>query len=580
MTLAMRGARYAYPGTTRWVLDGIDLDLPAGRVMGIVGPNDAGKSTLCLVAAALAPRSVGGRLEGSVVLGGSETATLEPFEAAQRCGILFQNPLTQLSGTAPTVFEEVAFGPRNLGLDLDSIIERVEAALEGLGIGHLAARDPSRLSGGQAQLVALASVLALRPALLALDEPTSQLDPAGTRLVGDALARLSRDSGTAILVAEHKAALIQRLAHEVIVLDAGRIVASGDPAAVFADAGLAERGVEPPGAVLLMREAEHAGVARPLAALDLVGLEVGAWDNGKAEPTPTAQSRTSNPVASPGEGAVACEGVTFTYPDGTRALDGVDLVIRSGERVAIIGQNGSGKSTLVRHLNGLLRPAQGRVTILGEAVGRRHVADLARHVGLAFQNPDRQIFAGRTRDEVAFGPRNLGLSGRMLDAAVAAALEAVGLTGEEATNPYDLGYSKRKLLSLASILAMGTPILLLDEPTTGQDPRGVARVRDIVHAAAGQGRTVIAITHDLAFAASTFERIIVMRAGTIVLDGSPAEVFAEEHWDLLASTYLEPTLAARAGARLGLGPTPTSDALIAALQRSTPALAAAPREDS
>ena len=562
MAIRLRDARYQYPGTSRPVLDGIDLDVPEGRVVGLVGANDAGKSTLCLVAAGLAPRSVGGRLEGSVQLDGSETVDLQPFEAAQRCGILFQNPLTQLSGTASTVFEEVAFGPRNLGLSVAEVVDRVEAALGMLGIDHLAPRDPLRLSGGQAQLVALAAVLALRPVALALDEPTSQLDPAGTRLVGEALARLANETGTAILIVEHKTALVGRLAHEVVVLEAGRIVATGPPATVLADPRLAELGVEPPASVTIAREAVAAGVGGRLTGIDLRALEAeppviaGADDPGR-------ERRSVEDVASP---AIACTGVGFVYPDGTRALESIDLAIASGQRVAIVGQNGSGKSTLVRQLNGLLRPTEGTVTILGEPVGQRHVAELARQVGLAFQNPDRQIFAGRTRDEVAFGARNVGRSGAALDAAVAEALEAVGLTGEEATNPYDLGYSKRKLLSLASVLSMGTPIVVLDEPTTGQDPRGIARVRAIVDRLAAEGRTVVAISHDLPFAATTFERIVVMRAGRIVLDGSPAEVFAEANWPVLATTFLEPPLAARVGARLKLGSTPTIGALIDALR--------------
>jgi energy-coupling factor transport system ATP-binding protein len=567
MSLQLRAARYAYPATSRAVLDGIDLDVPSGRVVAVVGANDAGKSTLCLVAAGLAPRSIGGKLDGSVLLDRAESVSLEPHEAAQRCGILFQNALTQLSGTAPTVFEEVAFGPRNLGLDVSAIVERVESALEALGIGHLAPRDPLRLSGGQAQLVALASVLALRPAALALDEPTSQLDPSGTRLVGDALARLAAEAGTAILLVEHKPALIARLAHEVVVMDAGRIAVRGTPADVFGDPELEAFGVEPPAAVTLAGHAAAAGVGQQLAGLDLAALELApppadSTDAAAHEVEQPPVRRTAGVRAAP---AIACINVGFVYPDGTRALDGVNLEIASGQRVAIVGQNGSGKSTLVRQFNGLLRPTEGAVTILGEAVGQRHVADLARQVGLAFQNPDRQIFAGRAGQEVAFGARNLGRRGVALDEAVERALEAVGLTGHEATNPYDLGYSKRKLLSLASILSMGTPILVLDEPTTGQDQAGVRRVREIVRSQAAEGRTVVAITHDLAFAASAFERIVVLRGGRIVLDGTPAEVFEEEQWATLASTFLEPTLAARVGARLGLGSTPTVEDVVAAL---------------
>lgn len=260
------------------------------------------------------------------------------------------------------------------------------------------------------------------------------------------------------------------------------------------------------------------------------------------------------------------EGLVHVYPQGdVRALDGVDLRVGAGERVALIGQNGSGKTTLVRHLNGLLRPTEGRVAIDGTDASRLTVAELAARVGLTFQDPDRQIFAGSVRAEVEFGPRNLGRSGTELAAAVSAALEVTGLTGLERTNPYDLGGARRKLLAIASVLAMRTPILVLDEPTTGQDARGVARVQTIVETAAAEGRTVIAISHDMRFVAETFERVVAMRAGRIVLDGTPAEVFARSSWDALRSTYLEPPLAATVGERLGLGSTPTDAALIAAL---------------
>jgi energy-coupling factor transport system ATP-binding protein len=256
--------------------------------------------------------------------------------------------------------------------------------------------------------------------------------------------------------------------------------------------------------------------------------------------------------------------LVHVYPGGTRAVDGVSLSIGRGERVAIVGQNGSGKSTLVRHFNGLLRPTEGRVAIDGRDTAGRRVADLAATVGLAFQDPDRQIFAGKVRDELAFGPRNLGLRGAELAAAVDAALAATGLAEEAATNPYDLGFSRRKLLALASILAMRTPVVVLDEPTTGQDARGVDRVQAIVASLASEGRTVVAISHDMRFVAESFDRVVVMRAGRVELDGSPAEVFAESAWPVLAATYLEPPLAARIGAQLGLA-TPTQAALIEAL---------------
>jgi energy-coupling factor transport system ATP-binding protein len=258
--------------------------------------------------------------------------------------------------------------------------------------------------------------------------------------------------------------------------------------------------------------------------------------------------------------------LVHVYPNGTRAVDRVSLAIAAGECVAVVGQNGSGKSTLVRHLNGLLRPTSGRVVINGEDAAPRRVAELAHRVGIVFQDPDRQIFAGNVRREVEFGPRNLGRRGDELDRDVRAAVAAVGLEDQLDTNPYDLGFSRRKLLALASILAMRTPIVVLDEPTTGQDARGVARVQAIVRDLRAEGRTVLAISHDMRFVAESFERVVVMRAGTIVLDASPGAVFDETNHDVLASTYLEPPLAATVGARLGVGQTPTEAALVAALR--------------
>jgi energy-coupling factor transport system ATP-binding protein len=263
--------------------------------------------------------------------------------------------------------------------------------------------------------------------------------------------------------------------------------------------------------------------------------------------------------------AIELEGLVHVYPEGTRALAGVSLRVTAGEAVAIVGQNGSGKSTLVRHLNGLLRPTQGVVRVGGRDTAGVRVARLAALVGLAFQDPDRQIFAGRVRAEVAFGPRNLGVRGAALDGAVADALAAVGLGEAADANPYDLGYSRRKLLAIASVLAMRTPIVILDEPTTGQDLRGVALVREIVAGLVAERRTVLAVSHDMRFVAETFGRVVVMREGRIVFDGTPAQVFAAAAWPVLASTWLEPPLAARVGARLGLGSTPTEAALVEAL---------------
>jgi energy-coupling factor transport system ATP-binding protein len=259
------------------------------------------------------------------------------------------------------------------------------------------------------------------------------------------------------------------------------------------------------------------------------------------------------------------EGVVFDYPDGTRALDGVDLVIEPGMALGLVGANGSGKTTLARHLDGLLRPRAGRVLLDGEDTAALRVAQLARSVGLCLQLPDRQIFSSNVRDEVEFGPRHLGLADEVAYTRTTAALERVGLADQLGTHPGDLGETRRKLLTIASVLAMETPVVVLDEPTTGLDARGVALVSGIIRDLVAEGRTVVGISHDLRFVACTFDHIAVLDAGRVALLGSPAEVFAEGAWPTLRSGGLEPPPAAITGARLGLGSTPTEEALVAAL---------------
>lgn len=265
--ISLHGVGYRYAGATRPSLLDVDLDLADGAVVGLAGASEAGKTTLCLVASGLAPRTVGGQIRGRITLDGEDVDGWPMHRLSQRIGIGFQNPATQLSQVAATVFEEVAFGPMNLGVPRDEIVDRTWSSLDSLGIDGLAERDPQRLSGGQQQLVAIAGLLAMRPAHLVLDEPTAQLDPAGTGLVADAIARLAA-TGAGILVAEQKTDLLARIAQEVIVLADGRAVLRGPTREVLADPRLSELGVAEPAPVRLRRAGAAAGA-------DLVRLERG-----------------------------------------------------------------------------------------------------------------------------------------------------------------------------------------------------------------------------------------------------------------------------------------------------------------
>lgn len=259
MSLELRGVGYRYAGAREPSLLDVDLALPDGAVVGLVGASEAGKTTLCLVASGLAPRAIGGQIRGSVLLDGEDVDAWPMHRVSQRVGFGFQNPASQLSQVSDTVFEEVAFGPMNLGLPRDEVLERTWTAAEALGIGSLVERDPRRLSGGQQQLVAIAGLLALRPDHLVLDEPTAQLDPAGTRLVAEAIARLAAE-GASILVAEQKTELLRDVASRVVALDHGRVALNGPAQDVLADPALTALGVAPPADVRLARAAEAAGL--------------------------------------------------------------------------------------------------------------------------------------------------------------------------------------------------------------------------------------------------------------------------------------------------------------------------------
>jgi energy-coupling factor transport system ATP-binding protein len=371
-----------------------------------------------------------------------------------------------------------------------------------------------------------------------------------------------------VLCAEHDPTILGRL-DRCLVLDAGRTVVDDAPGRALGSAWLEPIGLTPP---TLVRLAEAAGLD-PSAAFDreaiaraLAERRSGGGITLRSAPTQAVEETLDwQPATDTRPVRLAIEGLVHRYSNGVDALRGVSLAFEPGETVAIVGQNGSGKTTLVKHLNGLLRPTDGRVILDGADVAGSAVHELASTVGFVFQNPDDQLFDRSVEREVAFGPRNLGHPPEAIGRAVTRALAAVGLEASRQTNPYDLDLSLRKLVALASVLAMDPSVLVLDEPTTGQDDPGVRRVGAVVDAVARSGRTVIAISHDMEFAAGHFRRIVVLRDGLVIADGPPAEVFAPERAELLASAGLELPPAAQIGAALGLGSTPSLPALLGAL---------------
>jgi energy-coupling factor transport system ATP-binding protein len=573
--LQMIDASVRYPARQGAALDGVQLELHAGDALGVTGRTGAGASTLALLAGGFIPRVVAATTSGSTVIDGldvtgSAGSGADPAALLGRVGIVFSTPANQLSASKPTVREELAFGLENMAVPRAAMDPRIDDVMERLGIGHLADRDPAVLSGGEQQRVAVAAIVVMGPGLVVLDEPTAQLDPAGTTDVAALLRSLATDGHT-ILCVERDPVVLAGL-DRVAVLAEGRVIGTDAPGVALGRGLAGSAGLPSPD---LVRLAEIGGVD-PALAFDVASVATGlrAASSGLRVPSGHGQVQHDQPDPTPDLGAVDGRpgaaidvvDVVHRYPDGTAALRGVSLRIEPGETVAIVGQNGSGKTTLIKHLNGLLRPTAGAVCLDGSSIEDTPIHRLAARVGLAFQDPADQLFERSVEREVMFGPRNLGYEPNRTQALVEHAIAAVGLADDRTTNPYDLDMARRKLVALASVLAMDPAILVLDEPTTGQDGPGIARVRAIVRAWQARGRTVIAVTHDMAFAATTFDRVVVMRGGEIVDDGHPTRVLSAANAPTLAATGLTPPPVALVAEALGVSPARlTIDGLLAAL---------------
>jgi energy-coupling factor transporter ATP-binding protein EcfA2 len=546
--IRLEEVRVRYPAARTPALDGVTLAVESGGRVGVAGRTGAGKSTLALLAAGFIPRVVRATVEGRATVGETDLVKAESKDLLGRVGIVFATPANQLSASKLTVREELAFGLENLAVPRSEMDGRIDAVLARLGISHLADREPFALSGGEQQRVAIASIVTMGTDVLVLDEPTAQLDPVGSEAIADLLAELARE-GVAVLCAEHDPAVLRTM-DRVAVLEGGRLTALDIPGRALGTAALPE-GLEPP---TLVRLAEAAG-ADPARAFDesfvaaALTAHRGPWPpESAAEP---AERLAWTPVRERPGLAIELDDVRFSYPGGVEALRSVSLGIEPGETVAIVGQNGSGKTTLVKQLNGLLRPTNGRVLLGGRDSASEPISRIAELVGFVFQSPDDQLFERSVEREVSFGPRRMGLPAETLTRLVDQAIELAGLSGVRTTNPYDLDLSTRKLVGLASVLATDPSVVVLDEPTTGQDGPGVARVGRIVDALREAGKSVVAITHDMEFAAAHFGRIVVMRRGEVAADGPPSSVFGPANLELLASTGLRPPPAARVAAAMG-----------------------------
>jgi energy-coupling factor transport system ATP-binding protein len=513
--VVVRGLGCRYAGADRAALAGVDCELPPGALAVVMGASGAGKSTLARCLTRIVPCFLPGEVTGDVTLLGVSVHGRRVGELAGTIGMVFQDFEAQLFSTDVT--QEVIFGLEHTGVPPADMTPRVTRALAAVGLAGFEGRDPTTLSGGEKQRLAIAGLLALRPPVMVLDEPTTDLDPAGRVEVLHTLAAL-RAEGLALVVIEHDAAAAAA-ADVLLFLRDGHVLARGMPAALLADVALcAAAGVRPPDVCRVF-----AALGLPDPPLDLPTAAARLRGLGLVPVAPAAVE----PAHPAGPPLLEVRGLHHSYPDGRQALTDVSLTIRRGECVALIGRNGSGKTTLAKHLNGLLAPTAGHVTLAGRQVADLPLEELAQRVGYVFQDPDHQLFAATVAEEVAFGPQNVGLPPAEVEARVAEALAAVDLYERDA-DPFLLDKGARQRLAVASILALRPEALVLDEPTTGLDFPEQQRMLALLRRLHAAGQTIVIVTHTPWLIAEYVERVILLRDGRLHYDGPVRPFFAAD----------------------------------------------------
>ena len=499
--MKVENLKYRYPNTTKLALDGLDFEIEKGSFIGIIGENGAGKSTLCQAFNGLVLGFFKGAYGGKVLIGDTEVAKTTVSKLCQKVGLVFQNPFNQLTGAKETVFEEIAFGLQNFGVLKEEMISRVNEVMEQLDIADYRDRNPFDLSGGQMQRVALAGILAMKPEVIVLDEPTSQLDPAGSEEVFAAVDKLAK-SGITIIMVEQKLEKLAEYCDRILLLHQGKQIAFDSPEQIFSREDLQSYGVNPPA---YTRICQAFGVKKdngcyPASLKDALVLkdlfpEENVFGLGKKSLDHNAEIRSKREeTASCEQSVFNIEHLKFQYVENVPVLQDVNLTI-DNRPTAIIGQNGAGKTTLVKLLKGLLKPVGGSIYYGGSDIAEKSVAMLAGEIGYVFQNPDDQIFKYHVIDEVMFGPQNIGMTKEQAREKAVAALKLVGLEQFADENPYDLELAERKLVAIASVLAMDTKVIILDEPTIAQDWKGRKIIQKMIRDLRSQGKTVIAIFH-------------------------------------------------------------------------------------
>lgn len=513
---------YYYPEAEKAALNNISMEIEDGEFVLVAGGSGSGKSSLARALAGLIPDFYGGRIGGKVYFQGRDIRAMDRGKLAREIGMVFQDPEKQIVQTH--VEAEIAFGLENLGLDNEEMLRRVAEVVCFMDLEKIRGAFTANLSGGQKQKLALASVLAMQPRALVLDEPTSQLDPVAAEDILNLVKRLNEEMGFTVIMIEQRLERCLHLADRVLIMEKGGIAYDGNAREVARSAIKSGMPFVPP-------------VARFFAGLEVPSVPLTVKDgrkmlrsfisnknHGEEKQDVLRHGGGLSTHAPEQKSAVRLKNLWFTYPGGQEVLKDVNIDIKEGEFVAILGENGAGKSTMLRQLTGLLRPDRGTVEVLGKDVGRNGYKEIRRHTAYLSQNPNDYLFQDTVEDELLFTLKNFGFKDK---SAVDEMLERFHLARYRRVNPRDLSSGERQRVALASVLVMSPGLIILDEPTRGVDFRLKAELGRFLQQETAKGRTVIVVTHDVEFAAEYAARVVMMFSGRVVSDGGKHEVLGK-----------------------------------------------------
>lgn len=509
---------FRYAGADKDALHEIDMKIRPGEIVLVTGPAGSGKTTFCSCINGLVPHYHEGVLTGQVIVRSYDTRRARIGGLASLVGMVFQDPESQL--VTSSVVDEVAFGPENLGVPRAEINQRVTEALSATRLLGYEDREPHNLSGGEQQACAIAAIYSMHPEIYVMDEPLANLDPTGRLQVLQVLIDVAKQRNKTLIIVEHSLEEVLPLVDRVLVIDGGQIVRDGTVDDVLAAGDILRVFTRP----AIVRLADKFGLSLKTFSAEKFYADLNARKTlGVINPV----QEPAHAPASSSPSIIEFHNVHYAYKGQAAALKGVNLVIHEGELVAILGRNGSGKTTLARHIIGLLQPAQGRVVVAGRDVAVTPTHELTQEIGFCFQNPNHQLVAFKVRDEMTFGLKAHNIDPIEFDQRVQHALELVNMLDFLDAEIFDLGKGQKQRLAIASVLTLNPKILVIDEPTTGQDPQMTKEIFDIIRNLNDLGTTVLMITHRVDYAAAYAHRAVVMNRGEVAFDGPV--------WELISS---------------------------------------------